>query len=674
MTNTRPVLLAALLGLVGGEDVPAQTGPVAPASAPAPYSERYRPQFHFSPRTGWIGDPDGLIRHRGVYHLFWWGHATSTDLVHWRQEPDPMRGDDGSFGYYTGSVVVDAADTSGLGRDGVPPLVAVYTAHDRRSGIESQRLSVSHDGGQTFRYWSGNPVLDPGSRAFRDPDVFWHEPTRRWVMAITLPEERKVRFYTSPDLKAWTHASDFGPVGARSELWEVPNLIRMPLDGDPARRRWVLLCGMGPNREQFFVGDFDGTRFTLDDRHRAVLEEGRGLPGVVFADFEADDYAGWTAEGDAFGAGPDTLAPPLAGALGRRLVSTRRAGARATGTLTSPEFTIEQSCINFLIGGGNHPGATGLELLVDGQVVRQATGRNRDELVTAGWDVSDLRGRRARLRIVDAHQGDWGNVTIDHIRFADVLADDGREPASWIDHGPDFYALRAWRDADAPDRPETIWLGWMGNWDYARQVPTSWGQGAESLPRLATLRSTPVGFAIDQRPIPALETLRRAPFTLAGRALEPGLTDTGFRPSRNAYELEVEFALDAPDSVVGLDLGSGPEHRTSLRYDARTSSLTLDRRRSGAVVFEPRFARVVQAPHERPGDTIRFRVFVDQSSVEVFVDDGRTVLTMLVFPDLADLGVSLFRDRGPARLQSFRAWELNSIWPAPGTDAPRSHP
>lgn len=670
MTTTRRALLAALLGLTSTGRAWAQPGP-EPEQAATPYTERYRPQYHFSPRKGWIGDPDGLIRHRGVYHLFWWGHATSTDLVHWQQQPDPMQGDDGSFVYYTGSVVVDAANTSGLGREGVPPLVAVYTAHDRQTGIESQRLSVSHDGGQTFQYWAGNPVLDTGSRACRDPDVFWHTPTGRWVMAITLPEQRTVRIYTSPDLKTWTHASDFGPVGARAELWEVPNLIRMPLDGDPAHMKWVLLCGMGPNSEQFFVGDFDGTQFTLDERHRSYLEEGRGLPGVVFADFEADTYAGWTAEGDAFGDGPDVGAPPLSGYLGRRLISTRRAGAKATGTLTSPEFTIEHSCINFLIGGGDHPGATGIELVVDGQVVRQATGRDSDALAWSGWDVAAFQGQRARLRIVDRHQGDWANVSIDQISFADVLRNHGREHASWIDHGPDFYALRAWRDHDRPDHTQTVWLGWMGNWDYARQVPTSWGKGAESLPRLATLRSTPTGYAIDQRPIPALESLRREPFTLGERVLVRGSTDTGFRPGRNTYELEAVFTLEAPDSVVGLDLCTGSEHRTSLRYDARTSSLTLDRRASGAVDFEPRFARVVQTPHERQGDALRLRVFVDQSSVEVFVDDGRTVLTMLVFPDPGDLGVSLFRDGGPARLQSLRAWELNSIWPAPAANPSR---
>ena len=505
--------------------------PSATRDDQAPYSETYRPQFHFSPKSGWIGDPDGLIHHRAKYHLFWWGHAESTDLVHWEEKPYPMKGGDGSFTYYTGSVIVDNANTSGMGRDGKAPLIAVYTANHRATRRQTQCLSASLDG-DSFQYFAGNPVLDIGSTAFRDPDVFWHEPTRRWIMAITLPIERKVHFYGSGDLKSWTFLSEFGPMGARDQLWEVPNLLRLPLDGDGSKQKWALVCGMGPNKAQFFVGDFDGSRFRIDPVQHAFLTTAPGLTGEVFADSEAPDCAGWTPEGDAFETGPDAGGRPLAGYLGKGLVSTRRAGPRATGRLLSPPFTSTRSCINFLIGGGHHPGETCVDLVVDGEVVRTATGGDSDTLMWSGWDVADWKGKRAQLRVVDRHQGDWANITVDHILFSDVLMDQDCEQANWIDWGPDFYAVRAWRACGERDE-RTVWMGWMGNWDYARDVPTSWGKGAESIPREVRLASAPGGYRIHQSPIPELMKLRREQSRGATRKIQGDAEALAFHPGRN---------------------------------------------------------------------------------------------------------------------------------------------
>jgi sucrose-6-phosphate hydrolase SacC (GH32 family) len=194
------------------------------AFAASPYTEKYRPQYHFSPRQGWTGDPDGCIRYRDLYHLFWWGHAVSSDLVRWKERPWPMTGDDNSFMYYTGSVVVDERNTGGWGAEGAPAMVAVYTAHARAGGLENQRLSISTNY-TTFRHYEGNPVLAIGSRSFRDPDVFWHEETGRWIMVVAMPDDRQFRFYASRDLKAWELLSSFGPYGARDGLWEVPVLF-----------------------------------------------------------------------------------------------------------------------------------------------------------------------------------------------------------------------------------------------------------------------------------------------------------------------------------------------------------------------------------------------------------------------------------------------------------------
>ena len=529
--------------------------PAAARDDPAPYSETYRPQFHFSPKSGWIGDPDGLIHHRGKYHLFWWGHAESTDLVHWEEKPYPMKGGDGSFTYYTGSVIVDEANTSGMGRDGKAPLIAVYTANHRATRRQTQCLSASLDG-ESFQYFAGNPVLDIGSTAFRDPDVFWHEPTRRWIMAITLPIERKVHFYGSGDLKSWTFLSEFGPIGARDQLWEVPNLLRLPLDGDGSKPKWVLVCGMGPNKAQFFVGDFDGSRFRIDPVQHAFLTTGAGLPGEVFADFEAPDYAGWTPEGDAFGTGPDAGGRPLAGYLGKGLVSTRRAGPRATGRLLSPPFTITRSCINFLIGGGHHPGETCIDLVVDGEVVRTATGRDSDTLMWSGWDVADWKGKRAQLRIVDRHQGDWANITVDHILFSDVLMDQDREQANWIDWGPDFYAVRAWRALRRTRRSDRL-DGLDGELGLCARRAHVLGQGGRIDPPrseagLGTGRvSNPSG------PHPGADELRREPSRVATRKIQGDPEALAFHPGRNCYEIEAEFEWDEPGVDMGLNLCVG---------------------------------------------------------------------------------------------------------------------
>ena len=274
-----------------------------PALAVEPYQELYRPQFHFSPRSGWMGDPDGLVRYRGLYHLFWWGHAVSTDLVFWRELPWPMKGGDDSFMYYTGSVVVDQANTGGWGAESQPAMVAIYTAHERRGGLENQRLSISTNY-TDFHYYSGNPVLDQNSRSFRDPDVFRDESRGRWVMAITYPDDRQVGFFASTDLKAWQPLSTFGPAGAQDGLWEVPVLFSLPVNGDPADTKWVLACSMGPNKVQYFVGDFDGSRFRLDAAENAFLNKGAGLEGEVWEDFEGRTLAAWTASGTAFEQGP----------------------------------------------------------------------------------------------------------------------------------------------------------------------------------------------------------------------------------------------------------------------------------------------------------------------------------------------------------------------------------
>ena len=284
--------------------------PTASTEAPTPpaprYHEPHRPQFHFSPKENWMNDPNGLVYENGTYHLFFqqnptapvagnihWGHATSPDLVHWQQQPTAIAPD--SLGLiFSGSAVLDAHNTSGLGRPGQPPLVALYTSHsearDRagRQDVETQSLAYSLDHGQTWQKYARNPVLpNQGSRDFRDPKVSWYAPGQKWLLALSAHDH--IEFYSSKNLLSWTKESDFGRgLGAHGGVWECPDLLTVPdAQGQPHSVLIVNMNPGGPNSgsaTQYFVGAFDGKQF------RATL------PGTHWLDYGPDNYAGvtWT--------------------------------------------------------------------------------------------------------------------------------------------------------------------------------------------------------------------------------------------------------------------------------------------------------------------------------------------------------------------------------------------
>lgn len=659
----RLLIAITLVGLL----VPLLALGLRAAAQTTDYSEIFRPQFHFSARSGWLGDPDGMIRFNDLYHVFWWGHATSSDLVHWDERPYPMVGDDGSFVYFSGSVVVDENNTAGFARGSGAPMIAIYTIHDKTTGEETQGLSVSHDA-ISFDFYDGNPVLDSEEAAFRDPQVWFDEAADRWLMVITLPEKRKVSFYASADLKQWEHLSDFGPVGARSQLWEVPDLFQMPVDGDPDNPRWVLLTGMGPNRVQYFIGDFDGTQFTLDPAANGYLLRGEGIPGTVFADFEDGLPDGWTAEGDPVAVGPgDNLGfYKVTGALGAGFLSTYTpdslSGDRGQVTVTSPMFTVEHSAINFLLSGGAHTNLAAVNLLVGDKVVRTASGDGTMQMKWVGWDVSEFAGQTAQIQIVDRYTaGDSGFLSVDHILFSDTLMETGREHANWLDYGPDYYAVRSYRDYDnAEDR--TVLMGWMGNWEYARDIPTSWGKGWLALPREIELRSYEGGLKLAQRPIPALETLRGDSVQLGETPLNGTRALAEFTPSRNTYEIEATFSITDPAARFGLRLAINDNRHIAVGYDARTSNLFIDRTQAENSDFSGYFPKYAVAPLQPQDGTITLRIFVDQSSVEVFANDGDVTMAATILPNPGSTGIELFAENGGVTLKSLQAWELASIW------------
>ncbi|CAH0140497.1 Levanase [Microbacterium foliorum] len=279
--------------------------------------------MHFAPRSNWMNDPNGLVFHDGLYHLYFqynphgvehanlsWGHATSTDLARWTEHDPAILWDDDAQ-IFSGSVVVDYGNTSGFGTDERPPLVALYTA--AAPGHQAQALAYSTDGGYVWAKYSGNPVLDRGTSDFRDPKVFRYDDggDGYWVMVAVEAQDRQVLFHRSDDLKTWTFLSSYGPAGPVGGVWECPDMFPLAVDGDDDDVRWVLLISLNPggiaggSGTHYVVGDFDGTTFRASVPHpaptRALLTEGSQsrdeLERYGWIDFGPDCYAGVTFDG-----------------------------------------------------------------------------------------------------------------------------------------------------------------------------------------------------------------------------------------------------------------------------------------------------------------------------------------------------------------------------------------
>ena len=651
------------------------------ASRPADYyTEPHRPQFHFTPEVNWMNDPNGMVYHDGEYHLFYqynpfgnrwghmsWGHAVSRDMVHWEHLPVALYEENGVM-IFSGSAVVDHANTSGFGTEGDPPLVAFYTGHYTEKPLQNQHIAYSNDNGRTWTKNAGNPVLDIGYRDFRDPKVMWHEPSNKWVMTVTLPTERKVRFYGSPNLKDWTLLSEFGPAGAVKGIWECPDLFPLDVEGSD-ETKWVLIVNIGGDAiaggsgTQYFVGEFDGTRFVEDQLSGTTASQGRPSISRMIGDFDGDDYGDWIASGEAFGSGParGTLANQQAvtGFRGNGLVNTYLQGDGATGTLTSPAFTIEADHLNLLIGGGNHPRETGVALLVDGAEVRSATGRDEERLDWHSWDVRDLRGRSAVIRIFDHHTGSWGHINVDEIAFSDEPALPVGESANWVDYAKDFYAAVSWSDVPKRDG-RLLWLGWMSNWQYANDVPTSPWRSAMSIPRSLSLRKTDDRWLLVQRPVRELESLRGDERVLKLREFSGSRTFEGSALERETFETSIAM-LPSQNAIIELALRTADDESTTVTIDIPNRVLRLDRTRSGDVDFSDQFPAVFEAPIRLINGEIRLRAFIDTSSVELFVNGGETVMTSLILPKGSDRTLSLSVPTGTLNAV-VKAWPLRSSW------------
>lgn len=227
------------------------------------YREALRPQLHFTQRRGWNNDPNGLVYVRGQYHLFFqhnpygwnwdnmqWGHATSRDLVHWKEQPEALYNDEMGM-IYSGSAVVDWGNTSGFGTGTQPPLVLIYTSAGERF---SQCLAYSTDGAKTFTKYAGNPVLPQITPGNRDPKVFWHDPSQHWLMVLWVEKEKHntIQFLASKNLKEWTVVSQI------NDFFECPDFFELPVEGQPGVKKWVLTAASS----EYELGTFDGKEFS----------------------------------------------------------------------------------------------------------------------------------------------------------------------------------------------------------------------------------------------------------------------------------------------------------------------------------------------------------------------------------------------------------------------------
>lgn len=494
--------------------------------------EQHRPQFHFTPEEKWMNDPNGMVYLDGEYHLFYqyypddivwgpmhWGHAVSKDLVHWEHLPIAFYPD--SLGYYfSGSAVIDYNNTTGFGDGKTPPMVAIFTLgwEDEKGIPQRQGIAYSLDSGRTWTKYKGNPVLDIGLIAFRDPKVFWHKPSQKWIMSVVADNDNKtitpdhVKFYASENLIDWEKTGEFGyTYGTQGGKWECPDLIEVFIEGTN-EKKWVLIINinpMGPNGgsgTQYFIGDFDGKTFRIDEQ--------------------------------------------------------------------------------FKIG-------------------------------------------------------------------------EGRSQTLWMDYGRDNYAGVTW--SNTPDS-RFVLIGWMSNWDYAQKVPTEKWRSAMTLPRQLSLKTTLKGLRLISKPVDQLKRLRKGKkeFSNIDFNLKRDVKDSLFNGMAEVI-LEFNKADAGEDSKFGVLLKNNRGEQINIFFETSKKEYCIDRSRSGKIDFSPNFASIDSAPRISDSDTLKFHLYIDKSSVELFADDGTVVMTEIFFPNEDYSNIQIYGTNG-GELVSGEIFELSSIW------------
>jgi fructan beta-fructosidase len=492
----------------------------------SPVSEAFRPAIHYACKNTWLNDPNGLIFHDGIYHLYYqnnpfgnvwgnmsWGHATSTDLLNWIEQPVAIACDE-SEDIFSGSIVWDQYNTSGFGGQHAAPLVAIYTSVFKKDsphfGRQAQSLAWSTDGGYSWTKYHGNPVLDRDSASFRDPKVFHYSGPRGsyWVMVAVEADDCTVVLYRSDDLKTWEYLSSFGPANGTGGVWECPDLFPLPLDGNEDNIKWVLTVNInpgGPNggsAGQYFVGHFDGVTFT------------------------------------------------------------------------------------------------------------------------------------SATTVTDGLQ--------DPARMDEYL---------WLDWGRDYYAAVSFNDI--PDG-RRLMIGWMNNWQYGNEIPTSPWRSPMSLVREVSLVSSNGRPRLSQRPV------WEDPGSDTGTVSYTGLDVEGLHPVEGGAAVQLIEATFVPGSAeeFGLVIRGNRAEGTRIGIRPADGRLAVDRTASGNTDFHETFPSIDSAPLQALGGTYDLRIFVDHCSVEIFAQDGQVTMTELIFPDPESISVAVYASEGTATVSSLKLTTL----------------
>ena len=463
----------------------------------------YRPNFHFTPKANWMNDPNGMFYLNGTYHLYYqyypdgnvwgpmhWGHSTSTNMIAWEEQPIAIYPDDLGL-IFSGSAVVDVNNTSGFGKDGIVPIVAMYTYHNMKGeqagdlDFQTQAIAYSLDEGMTWVKYDKNPVIpNSGIKDFRDPKVIWDVDHSKWIM--TLAAGDKVLFYSSLNLREWILESSFGAAfGQHDGMWECPDLFPIKVSGQD-ETKWVLLVSINPaapnggSGTQYFVGDFDGQKFTLDTDFKQQLQQ----DSAVWLDYGRDNYAGVT----------------------------------------------------------------------------------------------------------------WSNIP----------KKDGRK----------------------------LFIGWMSNWEYARDVPTETWRSAMTIPRELKLKKNEKEFVLSSAPVTELskyvsKTIVKETLTVNNQ--KTIITKSEIDLSRVRIQLEMNhLKSDKYDFTFQNSFGD----RLSFGIDNIKKQYYLNRQNSGKVTFSDKFANTIsKAPIKNPSNMLKIEVLVDKTSIEVFYNDGETIMTEIFFPN-----------------------------------------
>lgn len=492
-----------------------------------------------------MNDPNGMVYKDGEYHLYFqynpygskwgnmhWGHAVSKDLVHW-EHLDPAIARDPVGHIFSGSSVVDKKNTAGFGKDAI---IAIYTNHSVKPD-EVQCIAYSNDNGRTFTKYEGNPVLTPfdGLKDFRDPKVFWYEKGKCWYMIVSADKE--MRLYKSKNLKKWNYVSAFGKgIGQQPCQYECPDFFQLPVNGDKKKMKWVMTmninpgCWFGGSATEYFVGDFDGKKFTCPDANEV----------------------------------------------------------------------------------------------------------------------------------------------------------------KWLDWGKDHYATVTF--SNTGDR--VLGITWMSNWQYANLTPFKQNRGANGLPRELKLYEKNGKYYVSENVAPEVYALRKETKDLPDASVADAKDLKGVAANMNgAFEIEADVTPDA-NGIAGIEISNNKRERTMIYFDMKQGKVVMDRTESGLTDFgkqavphdielawdkqraaegkEPAriansinykndFALATWAPLSLCEDgkkTYHVDIFVDKSSVELFVDGGRIAMTNLVFPVAPYENLKLYTQGGKAEFKNLKVHKL----------------